>query len=148
MIGTLSILETGLLTLVEDLGRPGYAALGLGRSGAADRTSYLLGQRLVGHVEPRAALEVTFGGLVLRADHLLVLALTGADAEAMLDGAPAPYAAPFVMEAGQELALGTPGAGWNASSIRRSGCSRPPGHRASPATARAGRPPSRCDRGG
>ena len=46
---TLEVLATGPLVLVEDDGRPGLAAVGVGRSGAADRGSYRLGARLVGH---------------------------------------------------------------------------------------------------
>ena len=41
--------RTGALVLVEDEGRPGSRRVGVGRSGAADRTAYRLGARLVGH---------------------------------------------------------------------------------------------------
>ena len=37
---SLEVLATGPLALIQDLGRPGLAALGVGRSGAADRRSF------------------------------------------------------------------------------------------------------------
>src|SRR5699024_11587922 len=49
--------------LVQDLVRPGYAHLGVGTSGAADRESLKLANRLVGNDESSACLEVALGGL-------------------------------------------------------------------------------------
>jgi biotin-dependent carboxylase-like uncharacterized protein len=102
----LHVVETGLLTTVQDGGRPGRGALGIGRSGAADRASYALGNRLVGNPDGAASLEVTFGGLVLRAASDLLLATTGARC-----AGPCPHLAPTVLRAGQELRLGPPVAG-------------------------------------
>jgi len=51
---------------VQDLGRPGYGSLGVGASGAADRGSLRLANRLVANVEAAAALELTFGSLTAR----------------------------------------------------------------------------------
>ena len=75
---SLEVLATGPLVLVQDEGRPGLAAVGVGRSGAADRTAHRLGARLVGHPADRAALEVLLGGLTVRARGRLTVALTGA----------------------------------------------------------------------
>ncbi|WP_433500185.1 biotin-dependent carboxyltransferase family protein [Sphaerimonospora sp. CA-214678] len=74
----LEVLATGPLTTVQDLGRPGRAHLGVGRSGAADRGALRLGNRLLANPEGAAALEVTLGGLRVRARGHLVVALTGA----------------------------------------------------------------------
>ncbi len=62
----LEVLDTGPLALVQDLGRIGLAAIGVGRSGAADRGAFRLGARLLAQPYTAAALEVTFGGLSLR----------------------------------------------------------------------------------
>jgi len=117
-IRALEVLGTGPLTLVEDLGRPGLADVGVPRSGAADRAAYLLGLRLVGHLlhdERRegapASLEVVLGGLSVRAHGDLVVALTGAPSPAEVDGRPAPHASPFHVRDGEVLALGTPVSG-------------------------------------
>lgn len=74
----LEVLSTGPLTTVQDLGRPGFAHLGVGRSGAADRGALRLANRLLANPEGAAALEVTLGGLRVRAHGHLIVALTGA----------------------------------------------------------------------
>ncbi|MDF2146380.1 biotin-dependent carboxyltransferase family protein [Knoellia sp. p5-6-4] len=107
----LEVLETGPLSLLQDLGRPGLAAYGVGRSGAADRGAFLLGARLLGQGPGHAAVEVTHGGLVMRARGSVTVVLTGAPAPASVDGRPAPHAAPFLLRAGQTLRLGPPVAG-------------------------------------
>ena len=67
MTRALTVLATGPLTTVQDTGRTGQAALGIGRSGACDRASAALANRLLGNPPDAAVLEVTFGGLALRA---------------------------------------------------------------------------------
>ena len=62
----IEVLRPGPLTTVQDLGRPGMAALGVPVSGAADAAGLTLANRLVGNPEDAAALELTFGGARLR----------------------------------------------------------------------------------
>jgi biotin-dependent carboxylase-like uncharacterized protein len=107
----LEVVQPGPQALLQDRGRPGLSSIGVGRSGAADVASYELGARLVAHGPGRAALEVTLGGLVARVHGSLTLALTGADADATLDGHPVAHAAPVDVRDGQELRLGMPSAG-------------------------------------
>jgi len=107
----LEVLEPGPLTLVEDLGRAGHAAVGVGRAGAADEGAFLLGNRLLGNVTGAPALEVTFGGLRLRARGDVLVCLTGAAAPASVDGRPVAHAALFEVGDGQELSLGVPTSG-------------------------------------
>lgn len=102
------VIATGPLAIFVDAGRPGFASVGVSGSGAADRAAYQLGQRLLGQGYHAAALEVTFGGLALRATALAWVALTGADAQATLDGRPVGHGAAFVIAPGQELRLGMP----------------------------------------
>lgn len=80
------VLEAGPLATLQDLGRPGYAAVGLGRSGAADLTSHALALRLTGCATDAATVEVTLGGLVARAREDLLVAVTGATAAITVDG--------------------------------------------------------------
>jgi len=103
---SVTVLSTGALTTVQDAGRPGQAAIGVGRSGACDRRSYRLANRLVGNPESAAALEVTFGGLVLRADDDLVLVTTGARCTGLW-----PHNSPTSLRSGEELRLGIPTSG-------------------------------------
>lgn len=102
---TLTVVQTGPLTTVQDNGRCGQGALGIGRSGACDRAAYRLANRLVGNPEDRAVLEVTMGGLVLRADSPVMVATTGARCPETV------HNAPVALAAGVELTLGTPAAG-------------------------------------
>ncbi len=80
---TLEILHTGPLAIVQDLGRVGLAHLGVTRSGAADRRSHTLANRLVANPDDRATIEVTMGGFAARVRGGDVdIAVTGADTRA------------------------------------------------------------------
>jgi biotin-dependent carboxylase-like uncharacterized protein len=111
MARQLEVLRTGALALVEDLGRPGYAASGVGRSGAADRGALRLANRLVANPESAAGIEVVFGGLAVRTHGLLTMALAGAAAPADVEGTPVGHHALLTLRDGQVLRLGMPAAG-------------------------------------
>ena len=84
----LHVQAPGLLTTVQDLGREGFGPLGVSPSGAADPISLRMGNLLVGNPESAAALEMTLlGGTFLFPDGA-VIALTGSDFGATLDGTP------------------------------------------------------------
>jgi biotin-dependent carboxylase-like uncharacterized protein len=106
MTASVTVLETGLLTTVQDAGRPGQASLGVGPSGACDLASYRLANRLVGNPEGAAVLEVTYGGLRLRADGDVVVVTTGARGEGCSH-----HNAPTTLRARDELVLGVPASG-------------------------------------
>ncbi len=109
---SLEVLRPGPLALVQDAGRPGLAAIGVSPSGAFDRAAFAAGALLVGNDPGHdAGIEVTLGGLVVRCDRQLLVALTGAPCPATVDGRPAPAGEAFRLAAGQVLALGLPGAG-------------------------------------
>ena len=139
----LEVLTTGALVLVEDDGRPGLAAVGVGRSGAADRGSYRLGARLVGHPPGRAALEVLLGGLTLRARGRVTIALTGAPAPATVDGRTVAHAGLVDVPDGATLALGMPATGLRTYLSVRGGIDVPPvlGSRSTDTLAHLGPPP-------
>jgi biotin-dependent carboxylase-like uncharacterized protein len=107
----LSVLTPGPLTTVQDLGRVGYAHLGVSTSGAADRESLALANRLVGNPPGTPALEVTFGGLSIRLDSPRLVALTGAPAPAFADGKPVPDPIRFRLGASRVLTLERPAVG-------------------------------------
>jgi len=102
---TISVIRAGMATTIQDAGRPGLSASGIGRSGAADRGAYELANRLVGNDAGAAVIE-TSGALVVRIDRAVLLALTGASAEATVDSG-------AVLEAG-------PAAGARSSAATRS----------------------------
>jgi biotin-dependent carboxylase-like uncharacterized protein len=74
----IEVVRPGPLATVQDLGRPGYAHLGVPHSGAADTASLRLANRLVGNDEGAAAIELTFGGAALRFLDPAWVAVTGA----------------------------------------------------------------------
>jgi antagonist of KipI len=67
---------------VQDLGRPGYAHLGISASGAADALSLRAGNLLVGNPEGAAALEMTLAGGTFEFESEALVAIAGADFEA------------------------------------------------------------------
>jgi biotin-dependent carboxylase-like uncharacterized protein len=107
----IEILSAGPLSTVQDLGRPGWGALGVGASGAADRGSFRLANRLVGNPESAAALELTFGGLRARITTPAVVALTGAPARLTVAGRDAAPYGPIDVPAGRELEVDRPSSG-------------------------------------
>jgi biotin-dependent carboxylase-like uncharacterized protein len=95
--------------LVQDLGRPGLAHLGVGRSGAADRRAHTLANRLVANPDDAATLEITLGGFSARVLGSAVdVAVTGADPGPAADGIPFGINSIQRLEAGQVLSFGTP----------------------------------------
>ena len=108
MTPSLRIDRPGVRTLVQDLGRPGHARLGVTASGAWDRAALTLGNRLLGNAEGAAGLEVLLGGLSLTALQPIMVALTGAEAPLLVDGRPAAQYAPVALPQGSRLDLGTP----------------------------------------
>jgi biotin-dependent carboxylase-like uncharacterized protein len=129
----LEVLAAGPLTLVQDLGRVGFAAVGVGRSGAVDRGAFRLGARLLAQPYTAAALEVTFGGLSVRARGNVMLVLTGAPSPADVDGRGVGFGGPFTLADGQILTLGAPPVGLRTYVSVRGGVNVPPvlGSRAS-----------------
>lgn len=74
-----AVLDGGVQTTVQDLGRPGYLRYGIPPSGPVDLAAFVLANRLVGNPDSAAALECALIGprLEMRRDSLL--AVTGAD---------------------------------------------------------------------
>jgi KipI family sensor histidine kinase inhibitor len=125
----IEVLQPGMLTTVQDLGRPGLAHLGVPHSGAADPASLRRANRLAGNPDDAAGLEVTLGRLTLRFRDAAVVAVTGAPVALTLTAIdagvggeptrgrePADLPAPrhgraFAVRAGSVLRLGPPTAG-------------------------------------
>jgi biotin-dependent carboxylase-like uncharacterized protein len=104
----IEVVRSGPLATVQDVGRAGYAHLGVPLSGAADRPSLCLANRLVGNPEDAAGLELTFGGAALRFESAAWIAVTGAP---LLLGRTATMNAPCHVRAGTTVEFGTPSAG-------------------------------------
>ncbi|KQZ90707.1 hypothetical protein ASD62_16805 [Phycicoccus sp. Root563] len=121
----LEVLEVGATALVEDLGRPGMASLGVSPSGAADRGAHALGARLLGQAPELASVEVV-GGLVVRAVGSVTAVVTGAAGTVTVDGRPVGHGAPFLVRDGQLLTLTRATAGLRSYLGVRGGFAVPP----------------------
>lgn len=107
----LTVLAPGPFATIQDLGRVGWAAIGVTRSGAADRDSAALANRLVGNDPAAAAIEATAGGLRIRAGTGVLVAVTGAPVPVDVNGRPMPMNGPLRVPPTGVLTLGTPAIG-------------------------------------
>lgn len=123
---SITVLEPGPLTTVQDAGRIGYAAQGYRSCGAADRYAYRLGNALLGNPETAAVLECTLCGAALRFEKEAVFALTGASSRATLNDVPVPYYAPLYAKAGSVLRMGAVTAGLRSYLAVGGGIATPP----------------------
>ncbi|MEV4378157.1 biotin-dependent carboxyltransferase family protein [Streptosporangium sp. NPDC049644] len=155
----IEVIASGPYATVQDLGRPGYAHLGVPRSGAADEPSLRLANRLIGNPEGAAGIELTFGGARLRFTTGAWVAVTGAACPLELlrargtapddtaPGGPVPQGmcAPFWVPAGGELRTGTPETGLRTYIAVRGGLDTPVtmGSRSADSLSGLGPPPLR-----
>src|ERR1700740_589705 len=87
---TIHVIQPGLLTTVQDLGRYGYSHLGISSGGAADSLAMRIANLLVGNAENAATLEMTLAGARLEFDEESVVALTGGKCDCRIGGENAP----------------------------------------------------------
>jgi biotin-dependent carboxylase-like uncharacterized protein len=142
----IEVLKPGLLTTVQDLGRPGYAHLGVARSGALDEPALRLANRLVGNPDDAAALETTLTGATLRAGASVAVAVTGAPCELTVDGQAVPLHTTVDLPAGSMLQIGPATAGVRSYVAFAGGIDVPPvlGSRATDTLSGLGPPPLRA----
>lgn len=127
----LRVLAVGPQALVQDLGRPGHADLGVSPAGALDAGALRAANRLVGNPVDAAGIEAAYGGLVIRAEADAVIALTGATVPAeRIDAAhvarPVPMHTAVAVGAGERLRLGAPHSGVRTVLAVRGGIDVPP----------------------
>lgn len=123
----LTVLRSTPFIQLQDAGRYGVRHLGVTQSGALDWVAQRWANWLLGNAPSAAVVEITLGNLELQCEHDAVLALSGADLGATLDGEPLNPWRSFNVRAGQRLCfaqprlgarayLGAPG-GFNAAQI-------------------------------
>ena len=111
---TLDVLEGGVQTSLQDWpGRVGYWDVGVPPSGPMDDLALRAGNRLVGNPEGMVALECTMTGPTLKFNCPAIIALTGAETAATLDGQPLAFWRAHAVPAGSVLKVGT---------VRDAGC--------------------------
>jgi antagonist of KipI len=102
----ITILRPGLFTTIQDLGRWGQQANGVPVGGALDRVSHAIANATVGNDGRAATLEVTVVGPEIRIESDGLVAISGANLGARLDGADVPLNTPVACRAGAVLHFG------------------------------------------
>jgi biotin-dependent carboxylase-like uncharacterized protein len=110
----LEVQGVGPQVIVQDLGRPGQAHLGVPRSGALDAPAHRLANRLVGNEESAATLECLGGQLSFRTRTALTIAVTGAQVPVVVDGRGRDWGNAVAVTAGSRVELGAPTQGLRA----------------------------------
>ena len=103
---TLRVVRPGILTTIQDNGRPNAVASGVPPGGAMDRFAYTAANLIVGNDRGAATLECTLNGPHLGAERACVVAITGADFEPRINGVPAPMWTAIPLNAGEQLTFG------------------------------------------
>nr|WP_272952295.1 biotin-dependent carboxyltransferase family protein [Mycolicibacterium smegmatis] len=104
----IEVLRTGMLATIQDGGRPGYAHLGVPRSGAADIRSLHLANRLVGNDETAATIEITLGNAAFLFHRAAVVALVGAPVPTRVSGTAVATDRILYIRQGEVLELAVP----------------------------------------
>ncbi|GAB5398533.1 MAG: biotin-dependent carboxyltransferase family protein [Aureisphaera sp.] len=107
----IEVISSGLYTSLQDLGRFGQRKYGVPISGAMDRYSAELANRLVGNEMHEAVIEITLSGPILRFNSDLLVSITGADLSPLLDDKPVSMNKALVIPKGSELRFGPPNYG-------------------------------------
>tara|TARA_B100000929_G_scaffold184490_1_gene146125 strand:- start:100 stop:1026 length:927 start_codon:yes stop_codon:yes gene_type:complete len=103
---SIRILNPGLQTTIQDLGRNGYSHYGVSSSGAADDLSFRLGNLIVGNKENLAAIEMTLLGGDYKFDIDANISLTGSKFDAKIEGESLHFYKNIPIQSGQLLSIG------------------------------------------
>jgi biotin-dependent carboxylase-like uncharacterized protein len=105
-VSSVEIVQPGLLSLLQDRGRFGQAALGLTTGGPMDPVAANIANRLLQNPADATLIEVSFGGLSLRADTDIQVAVTGATLPLAVDDQEQAMWRVLTIAAGSTLTLG------------------------------------------
>jgi len=84
----LSVIDSGLLSLVQDLGRFGYQSAGITHGGAMDMDAFAWANKLLGNDKNAAQIEITYGGFKAQFNGECYFSICGADLNASLNETP------------------------------------------------------------
>lgn len=102
----IEIIEPGLGSSLQDLGRPGYYSVGIPPGGAVDLMSARAANLLVGNDPGAAVIEAPYMGPKLQVTAPTVIAVTGARMELRINGQPHPQWQSIAVGAGDEISFG------------------------------------------
>jgi len=105
-VSGLSVIQPGLLSLLQDRGRFGAHRLGLTTGGPLDIVAFYWANRLLGNDANATCLEIGFGGLELEAELATSFVVTGAEAPCRLNGDSIPQWQTLDIAPGDRLEIG------------------------------------------
>ena len=122
----LEVVEPGIFTTIQDLGRKGYFANGIPPSGAMDRFAFRMGNLLVKNPVDEAGIEMTAMGMKVRVLKEAIIALTGADFSSKLNGDSISLWQTIHLKEGDFLTIEKPNRGWRGYLCVAGGIDVPP----------------------
>jgi len=106
MNGLFRALQPGLMTTVQNLGRPGLQQFGIAPGGAADTTNLRIANSLVRNPATALVLEITLTGPTLEVLSDCIVSIAGADMAVTVDGHPVANYHSVRVTAGSRIAFG------------------------------------------
>ncbi|ARJ39802.1 KipI antagonist [Sporosarcina ureae] len=103
---SINVLNAGLLTTIQDIGRTGSQKFGVLVSGAMDSYSMRIANLLVGNDEREGVFEITLFGTMLQFEEDTLIAITGGDLQTTIDGIPVANWRPVIIKKGSILKFG------------------------------------------
>jgi len=101
----ITVLDAGVMTTIQDLGRIGWQKYGSAVGGAMDIRSHRIANLLVGNSECEATLEITITGPTLVFEKASLVALCGGHFTAMLNGKLLPLWQAVYVKADSQLSI-------------------------------------------
>lgn len=111
---SLNVIQSGALTLLQDLGRYGLQKHGITQGGPLDEHAYLWANYLLDNHYNAPQLEITLGGFSARFTRATIIAVCGADLSATLNGQPLALWQSHAITAGDEIKFTSPKSGLRA----------------------------------
>ncbi|HXH31328.1 MAG TPA: biotin-dependent carboxyltransferase family protein [Bacteriovoracaceae bacterium] len=102
---SLAVIQPGLLSTIQDLGRRGFQKQGIVVGGVMDSYSARIANFLVGNFHDEALLDISMIGPTIRFTHNHLIAVTGADLTPLLNGSKMKSWAPVHVKAGSILSF-------------------------------------------
>lgn len=103
---SITIINPGLLTSVQDFGQIGYQETGFSQTGVMDQKAMKLANILVSNNIEEAVLEMTYFGTTIIFHEANVISITGGDFKPKLNGQMVPMYAAMEVKAGDKLECG------------------------------------------
>lgn len=105
---SLKILKAGMLDSIQDLGRFGYQQFGINPTGCMDKYAASVANCLVGNDVNEAVIEIHFPGPSILFEEPAIIAITGADFNATVNGKPVPINKPVFVNKNETLQFQSP----------------------------------------